>query len=94
MALKAEPAHIAAKKPLNRPSASIYSPVSSLLPLANREIIVKDATAEITTVTAVNSKRNFTISIFSSVSGLLVYLERQSHRTLDGNLPSLVLSAF
>ena len=62
-----------------------------LLLLTNSEISFRAATAETPTVTMINSKM---ISIFLVLSQVLIYLESQSQRILDGDPPSLVLSAF
>jgi hypothetical protein len=43
--------------------------MSGFLLLANREVSVRAAAAETPTITTVNSKKNFMISIFGSVSG-------------------------
>jgi hypothetical protein len=67
------------------------SVLSFLLLSANSEISVRAATADTPTVTTMNSKM---ISIFLVLSQILIYLESQSQRILDGDPPSLVLSAF
>jgi hypothetical protein len=67
------------------------SEFSFLLLFASSEISIRAATAETPTVTTINSKM---ISIFWFCLRFLIYLESQSQRILDGDPPSLVLSAF
>jgi hypothetical protein len=69
--------------------------MSAFLLLANREVSVRAAAAETPTITTVNSKRNFMISIFwFCLRFCSFYLESQSQRILDRDPLSLVLSAF
>jgi hypothetical protein len=69
--------------------------LSGFLLLANREVSVKAAAAETTTVTMVHSKKNFMISIFwFCLRFCSFYLESQSQRIRNRDPPSLVLSAF
>jgi hypothetical protein len=59
--------------------------MSAFLLLANREVSVRAATAETPTITTVNSKKNFMISIFGSVSGFARFTLRvRARESLTG----------
>src|SRR5271165_6130596 len=59
--------------------------LSGFLLVANREVSVRAAAAETTTITTAHSKKNFMISIFGSVSGFARFTLRvRARESLTG----------
>ena len=66
--------------------------LSGFLLVANREVCVRAAAAETTTITTVHSKKNFMISIFGSVSGFARFTLRVRARESLTGIPLLLSS--
>ena len=66
--------------------------LSDFLLLANREVSVRAAAVESTTITTVHSKKNFMISIFGSVSGFAHFTLRVRARESLTGIPLLLSS--